>query len=82
MRYYSDARTPLSLNKDAPVPRAVQAVGTFCGRQFSADYTITMLGFDFRQGHHALASITECLVAFPLCRAKLQASFSPFRGPL
>jgi len=27
MQYYNDARTHLSLNKDAPVPRAVQAVG-------------------------------------------------------
>jgi hypothetical protein len=27
MRYYNGARTHLSLNKDAPVPRAVQAVG-------------------------------------------------------
>jgi hypothetical protein len=26
-RYYNDARTHLSLNKDAPVSRAVQAVG-------------------------------------------------------
>jgi transposase InsO family protein len=27
MAYYNSARTHLSLNKDAPVPRAVQAVG-------------------------------------------------------
>src|SRR5450759_3552818 len=27
MHYYNGARTHLSLNKDAPVPRAVQAVG-------------------------------------------------------
>jgi transposase InsO family protein len=27
MAYYNDARTHLSLNKDAPVPRAVQAIG-------------------------------------------------------
>jgi transposase InsO family protein len=27
MQYYNDARTHLSLNKDAPAPRAVQAVG-------------------------------------------------------
>ena len=26
MAYYNDARTHLSLNKDAPVPRAVQAI--------------------------------------------------------
>jgi hypothetical protein len=27
MAYYNGARTHLSLNKDAPVPRAVQAIG-------------------------------------------------------
>ena len=27
MQYYNDARTHLSLNKDAPVPRAIQAIG-------------------------------------------------------
>jgi hypothetical protein len=27
MTYYNGARTHLSLNKDAPVPRAVQAIG-------------------------------------------------------
>jgi hypothetical protein len=27
MQYYNGARTHLSLNKDAPVPRAVQVVG-------------------------------------------------------
>jgi hypothetical protein len=48
MEYYNGARTHLSLNKDAPVPRAVQAVGRIVRHQFSADYTISMLGFDFR----------------------------------
>jgi hypothetical protein len=27
MQYYTDARTPLSLSKDAPIPRADQVVG-------------------------------------------------------
>jgi hypothetical protein len=27
MQYYNDARTHLSLSKDAPIPRAVQVVG-------------------------------------------------------
>jgi hypothetical protein len=40
--------TSLSLNKDAPVPRAVQAVAHILRRQFSADYTTTMFEFDFR----------------------------------
>jgi hypothetical protein len=49
--YYNGARTHLSLNKDAPVPRAVQAIGRILRHQFSEDYTISMFGFDFRQGH-------------------------------
>jgi len=49
MAYYNFARTHLSLNKDAPMPRAVQ-LGAFKRTQFSADYIITMFGFDFRQG--------------------------------
>jgi hypothetical protein len=27
MKYHNEARTHLSLNKDAPIPRAVQAAG-------------------------------------------------------
>jgi hypothetical protein len=31
MKYYNETRTHLSLNKDAPIPRAVQAAGrTLC----------------------------------------------------
>jgi hypothetical protein len=54
MQYYNGARTHPALNKDAPVPRAVQVVGEFCRRQFLADYTINMFGSDFRRGqvHH------------------------------
>ena len=52
IEYYNGARTHLSPNKDAPIPRAVQAAGRILPRQFSADYTITMVGFDFRQGQH------------------------------
>jgi hypothetical protein len=47
----------IGLNKDAPVPRAVQAIGAFFRLQFSADYTITMFGFDFRQGQPAATRI-------------------------
>jgi len=39
MTYYNGARTHLSLNKDAPIPRGVQAADAFCRRQFSADST-------------------------------------------
>ena len=31
-RYYNEGRTHLSLNKDAPVPRAVQAVGSIIAK--------------------------------------------------
>ena len=41
MQYYNGARTHLSLNNDAPVPRAVQASGRILPIQFSADYTIS-----------------------------------------
>jgi hypothetical protein len=41
MQYYNDARTHLSLSKDAPIPRAVQVI--------LAGYTINMLGFNFRE---------------------------------
>jgi transposase InsO family protein len=50
MAYYNSARIHLSLNKDALLPRVVQAIGRILPLQFSADYTITMFGFDFRQG--------------------------------
>ena len=56
MDYYNNARTHLSLNKDAPVPRAAQVAGAFFRHQFSADCTISMFGFDFRQGHRACGS--------------------------
>ncbi|MEO6946619.1 MAG: integrase core domain-containing protein, partial [Nitrobacter sp.] len=32
MTYYNDARTHLSLNKDAPVPRAAEAIGRIISR--------------------------------------------------
>src|SRR6266545_633391 len=31
-RYYNEARTHLSLNKDAPVPRAIEAVGNIIAK--------------------------------------------------
>jgi hypothetical protein len=45
--------------------------GAFCRRQFSADYTITMFGFDFRQGQVAWELRTlvgsDHGILFPLC---------------
>jgi len=49
MQYSNGARTHLSLNKDVPVPRIVQAIGRILPTP-SAGYTISMFGFDFRQG--------------------------------
>jgi hypothetical protein len=43
MAYYNFKRTHLSLNKDAPVPRAVQAVGCI-----HVGFTISILGLDLR----------------------------------
>jgi hypothetical protein len=40
-------RTHLSVNKDAPVPRAIEAVGQSKQAQFSVDYTISMSGPNF-----------------------------------
>jgi transposase InsO family protein len=37
--YYNEARTHLSLHKDAPIPRPVQTVGRTLAMQFWADCT-------------------------------------------
>jgi len=47
-RYYNEARTHLSLSKDAPVSRAVQAVAASLPSRSSEDCTINTSGFDFR----------------------------------
>jgi hypothetical protein len=54
MDYYNGARTHLALNKDAPLSRAIHATGAFFRCQFSADCTINMCGFNFRQGQPIL----------------------------
>jgi hypothetical protein len=47
----SQSRTNLSLNKDAPGPRGLFRLSdAFSRHQFSTDYTISMFGFDLRQG--------------------------------
>jgi hypothetical protein len=45
---YNAARTHLSLAKDAPVPRAVQAIGTIFRCRSLANCTTIMFGSDFR----------------------------------
>src|SRR3954452_1460343 len=47
--YYNSARTHLSVNKDAPMPRTVHAVGRIVPAPFLADSIICMCVFDFRQ---------------------------------
>jgi hypothetical protein len=48
---HNEIRTHLSLEKDAPISRAVELAGTFFAAQFSAGYTTHMSGFDLRQAH-------------------------------
>jgi hypothetical protein len=50
MEYYNFARTHLSLNNDAPVHGLLRQLGAFTRTQFSANYIISTLGFDLRQG--------------------------------
>jgi transposase InsO family protein len=47
-RYYNEARTHLSLSKDAPVSRGVQAVGRILCLPILGGCTINTSGFDFR----------------------------------
>ena len=50
MEYYNDARTHLFLNLRMRRYRGLfRPLGAFSRHQFSADYTISMFGFDFRQ---------------------------------
>jgi hypothetical protein len=47
MKYYNEMRTHLSLEKDTPVPRAVE--GTSIVDLYWAGCIINMSGFDLRQ---------------------------------
>ena len=72
--YYNSARTHLSINKDAPSPRTVHAVGAFCLRHFLADFIICMCEFDFRQ-----AQVTA-LLAFLSVSVFLAHAYDAYRG--
>jgi hypothetical protein len=50
-QYYNETRTHLSLEKDAPIPRAVEAVGRPHTQPPPswADYIISMCGSNLRQ---------------------------------
>jgi hypothetical protein len=45
----AQARTHLSVNKDAPSPRTIMSLVALCRRHFSADFITNMSEFDFRQ---------------------------------
>jgi hypothetical protein len=49
MSYHNEIRTHLSLEKDAPVSRAVDRAGHIIAAQFSAGYITNMAEFDLRQ---------------------------------
>jgi hypothetical protein len=50
MKYHNEIRTHLSLEKDAPVSRAVKLAGTIFAARSWAGCTTNMFGFDLRQG--------------------------------
>jgi hypothetical protein len=49
MNYHNEIRTHLSLEKDAPVSRAVKLAGTILCRRSWVGCTTNMFGFDLRQ---------------------------------
>jgi transposase InsO family protein len=48
MTHHNEARTHLSLDKDAPIQREVQSVGGFSQNLISADWTTNTSGSDLR----------------------------------
>jgi hypothetical protein len=48
LTYYNEARTHLSLNKYAPIPREVQGVGQIFAKPHLADCITSTFGFDLR----------------------------------
>ena len=72
LAYYNGARTHLSLNKDAPVP-----LGAFTRAQFSADYTISMFGFNLRQGQVSVFRLMmSASVVFDIISVVSRSKFS------
>ena len=49
-QYYNEYRTHLSLDKDAPLARAVTAHGRMRSARFSADYITDIAGYEFSTG--------------------------------
>ena len=58
--YYNRGRTHLSLNKDAPVPRATQTVGRIYASPILGGLHHQFAGFDLRQEQASLSSLCCC----------------------
>jgi hypothetical protein len=52
MKYHNEVRTHLSLEKDAPVSRAVELAGRILCRPILGGLPINISGFDLRQAQH------------------------------
>ena len=68
--YYNQARTHLSLNKDAPVSRAIQTVGRILPLPVLGGLHHQLCGFSFRQGQVRL----EHSIRRPACAAHRENS--------
>src|SRR5439155_19648793 len=82
-KYYNEARTHLSLQKDAPIPRAVQTVGQTVGRANIGRAAPPIYpSVSFRQGRYepmfpGLSGIARNLRAFPRVQMPDVQSLSP-----
>ena len=68
MKYHNEVRTHLSLEKDAPVSRAVKRAGPFFAARSWAGCTTNMFGFDLREAQAYLGRPTD--KTFPTTCAK------------
>ena len=82
-KYYNEARTHLSLQKDAPIPRAVQTVGQTVGRANIGRAAPPIYpSVSFRQGRYepmfpGLSGIARNLRAFPRVQMRDVRSLPP-----
>ena len=67
--YYNEIRTHRSLNKDAPISRTVQRIGTSNHTPSSADFITITSGFSFR---HTQGVTTDVCLIFPAIDAALE----------
>ena len=64
--YYNETRTHLSLDKDAPLRRAVQRCGTIVATPILSGLHHHTRGYDFREGHGQFAAIHAVAPSFGL----------------